>query len=248
MKLLHVDIETSPNLAHVWGLWDQNVSLNQLIVPGQVLCWAAKWDGAKEVFFDSIHQSSKKKMHQGIHRLLGEVDAVVSFNGISFDVPWLNSEFIQAGLLPPAPFKQIDLLQVIKKRFKFPSYKLEYVAKALGVGSKVKHEGHELWVRCMNGDPAAWKRMERYNRGDVLLQEKLYHKIRPWIPNHPVQGVHVDDDTPRCPNCGGDKLQRRGMATTRVQRYARYQCIGCGAWSRGASKERVAPVQRVPVL
>ena len=27
MKILFLDLETSPNLAHVWGLWQQNVAI-----------------------------------------------------------------------------------------------------------------------------------------------------------------------------------------------------------------------------
>jgi chromosome partitioning protein len=31
LKVLLLDIETSPNLAHVWGIWQQNVGLSQLL-------------------------------------------------------------------------------------------------------------------------------------------------------------------------------------------------------------------------
>ncbi len=33
-------------------------------------------------------------------------------------------------------------------------------SQRLGLGKKHEHEGHELWVKCMNGDKDAWKRME----------------------------------------------------------------------------------------
>lgn len=248
MKLLHLDIETAPNLAHVWGLWQQNVALNQLIVPGYVLCWAAKWDGEKAVAFRGLHGSSQKKMLEDIHGLLSEADGVVTYNGKSFDIPILNGEFAQSGIKPPPPYKHVDLLtDVVKNRFRFPSFKLEYVAKRLGVGSKVKHEGHLLWIGCMNDDAAAWKRMELYNKGDVLLQERLYHKVRPWISNPPIHGLY-NDGRPCCPNCGSENMRRRGMAKTRVQTYQQYQCQACGAWCRDAVKDKAAKVQRVPVL
>ncbi len=53
MKILLLDIESSPNTAHVWGLWQQNVSINQLMESSYVLCYAAKWLGQKDVLFDS---------------------------------------------------------------------------------------------------------------------------------------------------------------------------------------------------
>lgn len=54
-KVLTLDIETSPNLAHVWSLWKQNVSLSQLMQSGQVICFAAKWHDKPKVTFHSDH-------------------------------------------------------------------------------------------------------------------------------------------------------------------------------------------------
>lgn len=237
LRILHLDLETAPNLAHVWSLWKQDVSLSQLQAPGYVLCWAAKWDGEREVMFSSVHQSSPKAMLAAAHALLAEADVVVTYNGLTFDIPTLNAEFAQHGMAPPAPYRQVDLYQVVRRQFRFPSYKLAYVAQALGVGSKVKHEGHLLWTRCMAGDDAAWRRMERYNRGDVRLQERVYRRILPWVPNHPNHALYAAGDRPVCPNCGGTRLQRRGTAITAVQRYARFQCVSCGAWCRSATKD-----------
>ena len=44
MKTLTLDIETAPQVAHVWGLWQQNVGLPQLLESGYVMCFAAKWE------------------------------------------------------------------------------------------------------------------------------------------------------------------------------------------------------------
>ena len=77
MKILLLDIETSPNTAHVWGLWQQNVSINQLMESSYVLCYAAKWLNGDDVFFDSVHKSKPKAMLKGIHALLESADAVI---------------------------------------------------------------------------------------------------------------------------------------------------------------------------
>ena len=73
MKVLFLDIETSPNVAYVWGLWQQNVAISQLKENSITLCWAAKWLGEEEVMFDSVFQSSPKKMLRRIHKLLDEM-------------------------------------------------------------------------------------------------------------------------------------------------------------------------------
>ena len=54
MRILLLDIETSPMSAYVWGLFDQNIGLNQMIDTSKVLCYTAKWYDDKEIYFDSI--------------------------------------------------------------------------------------------------------------------------------------------------------------------------------------------------
>jgi hypothetical protein len=230
MKILLLDIESSPNTAHVWGLWQQNVSINQLMESSYVLCYAAKWYGDKEVMFDSVHKSRPKTMLKGIHGLLNDADAVVHYNGTKFDIPTLNKEFLLHSFNPPSPYKQIDLLRVVRSNFRFPSNKLDYVAQRLNLGKKHEHEGHELWVKCMNGDKDAWKRMEKYNIQDVVLLENLYGHLLPWIKSHPNHNLFSDGHV--CPNCSSSSLQRRGTAISATGTYQRYQCRSCGTWSQ----------------
>lgn len=239
MKLLLIDLETAPNLVHSWGLWQQNIAINQIMASGYVMCFAAKWLGSDEVIFDSIPKSGTKRMIKRAHKLLSEADAVVHYNGSKFDIPTLNKEFLLQGLSPPATYQQIDLLKTARNRFKFPSNKLDYLAQTLGLGKKFKHAGHELWVKCMAGDAEAWKEMEAYNTQDVLLLERVYHRLLPWIVNHPNHAVYQSKDV--CTNCGSVHLQRRGFAYSVLGKYQRYQCTSCGAWmkSRKAEKQEV---------
>ena len=232
MRILLLDIETSPNLAYVWGLWQQNVSIGQIVESTQILSWSAKWYGEPLVYFDSVQHHSTKRMLKGIHKLLDEADAVIHYNGTRFDIPHLNREFLLSGYSPPSPYRQIDLLQTAKQRFKFPSNKLEYVANALGVGNKLKHSGFDLWLGCMRGDVASWKEMEEYNIQDVVLLENVYNKLQPWVKSHANHSLYNDKESKVCPKCGGVHLQKRGFAFTLASQYQRYQCKTCGAWSK----------------
>jgi uncharacterized protein YprB with RNaseH-like and TPR domain len=196
-----------------------------------VLCYAAKWLGEEDVYFDSVHQSKPKSMLKGIYGFLDSADAVIHYNGTKFDIPTLNKEFLLNKLLPPSPYKQIDLLRVVRGNFRFPSNKLDYVSQRLGLGKKHAHEGHDLWVKCMNGDKDAWKRMQDYNIQDVVLLESLYDALLPWIKNHPNQNLF--SDILGCPTCGSNNLQKRGTAVSLTGSYQRYQCKSCGSWSQG---------------
>lgn len=231
-----LDIETAPHKVYAWGLWDQRIALNQIVEAGYTLCYAAKWHDSREIIFDSVHKSKPDKMIRGVHKLLDEADAVCHYNGERFDVPTLEGEFVKHGLLPPAPFKQIDLLKTCRRRFKFASNKLDYVSQLLGLGQKTAHKGMPLWHACMEGDEQAWRIMERYNRQDVRLLERLHDTLRPWIKNYPNVSV-FDADGECCPKCGGDKFQRRGYAVTQTRRYARLQCRTCGSWLQSTACE-----------
>lgn len=231
MKILLLDIETAPNVAYVWGLFKENIPLQRLVDSGYVLCWAAKWLGESDVMFDSIFKSKERIMLKRIHALLEEADAVVHYNGNSFDIPTLNKEFLLNKMAPPSPTKQIDLLNTARHRFRFVSNKMDYVAQALGLGKK-KTTTFELWVQCMNKDPEAWKKMEEYNKGDVELLEGIYNEFRPWIKNHPNVALYNAVDGHTCPTCGSGSLVKRGFSYTATGQYQRYRCTDCGTWSR----------------
>lgn len=231
MKILLLDIETAPNLAYVWGIFKENIPIQRIVASGYVLCWAAKWYGESKVSFASVETTSTAKMLHGIHKMLDEADVVVHYNGKSFDIPTLNKEFVSQGLKPPSPYKQVDLLQIVRATFRFPSNKLDYVCGALGLGSKVRHPGFEMWVKCMAKDRKSWKEMERYNRQDVKILEELYNRLKPWIRCHPNHGAY--EDVACCPKCGSEDFTRRGVAITSTVKYARYQCKDCGGWFRG---------------
>lgn len=194
------------------------------------LCYAAKWLDDPEVDFASVVSPGPKTMLRRVHKLLDQADAVVTYNGDRFDLPTLNKEFLLHGMAPPSPYKSLDLLKVCRNRFRFPSNKLDYVADALGVGKKHKHEGHELWVKCMNKDREAWEVMEKYNRQDVVLLENVYEVVLPWIKTHASYSAFRQDLV--CPNCGGTHYQRRGSYITGSNKYQRYQCQTCSTWFR----------------
>ena len=236
MKILLLDIETAPNTVYTWGLFKQNIAINQIDQSGYILCWAAKWLGEDQMFFSSLRKG-KANMLERMHRLLSEADAVVTYNGKKFDIPTLNKEFLVARMSPPAPYKQIDLYQIVKSTFRFASNKLDWISQQLEIGSKLEHQGFDLWLGCMDGDKACWQTMEAYNRKDVTLLEEAYEIIRPWIRTHPSHGAHSDDAV--CPKCGSVDYQQRGFTFTNMLRYRRYQCKCCGGWFR--SNKTVTP-------
>lgn len=237
LKALLLDIETAPHRVYTWGLWQQNVAINQIDEPGYTLCWAAKWTGDKQIKFASVFKDGKEAMLEKIYGLINEADAVIHYNGTRFDMPTLNQEFLSLGWAPPSPVVDIDLLKTARKRFRLPSNKLSYVSEYLGLGSKVAHKGMELWRQCMAGDRGAWKVMEAYNKQDVVLLENVYNRLIPWVQNHPNNALFTDANEAVCPNCGSNHLHKRGFYYTKTLSYQRFQCQGCGTWSRSRTTD-----------
>lgn len=227
MKILTLDIETSPNLADVWDLWNQTVSLNQLRESSRVLCWAAKWRDSKTVNFGA--EWSHDNFIEDIHDIISAADVVQTYNGDRFDLPTLNREFLVAGLGPPEPYISVDLYKVVKQKFKFASAKLDYVCQQLKIGGKVKHTGHQLWVDVINGDPKAQKLMEKYNKNDTVITEKLGDRVLPWNPAYPNRLLF---DSALCVRCESGLLTKRGFYYASTGKYQTYRCGNCGGYQR----------------
>ena len=227
-KILVLDIETKPSLVYSFQAYDVNISPEQVVTPGGLICWAAKWLDEKEVFFYSEWTHSKTEMLGAIHKLLDEADAVVTYNGDKFDLPILQGEFVTNGFKPHAPITSIDAVKTVRK-FRFFMSKLAFVGPLLKAGAKMKHEGFDLWKSVMDGDPKAQAKMEKYNVQDVHVLEKLYIRIRPFIHNHP----HLGETKTECGACGSSHVQLRGWRRTKAYKIRRTQCQDCGSWSDG---------------
>jgi DNA polymerase elongation subunit (family B) len=230
MKILTLDIETAPNLVYVWGLWNQNVSIESIVEPTYMLSWAAKWYGKKKIYYRDCYADD---FLTKIHEMMEEADAIVTWNGISFDIKHLNREFIEAGMTPPFVAKDLDLVRTARKRFKWPSNKLDYVAGRL-LNEQKDDVPYRLWLDCMNGVKSAWAKMKKYNKRDVEITEKVYTVLRPWIIGHPNHGLYVEDqDNPICRACGSAHVHSKGWQATNVRGYQRYKCQDCGWSGRG---------------
>lgn len=238
IKTLVLDIECSPTLATVWGLWNQNIGINQLIGDSEVLCWSASWEGKKEVYFTAKNMSGRRRMIKAIHKLMAEADEVVTYNGDSYDLKVLNKEFALFGLAPPAPYKSVDLLKVVKKKFRLTSNKLDYVLRYFKLGAKKSNRGHELWLDVMANKPEAWKEMKEYNITDVTELKKLLHFLRSngWMAG---VGINRARKPAHCSTCGSDHVHFRGWHYTKKMKYRRFQCQKCGSWDHLPKGERI---------
>lgn len=242
-KILILDIETSPIISYTWGLFDQNVALNQVKQDWNVLSYACKWlgDPPSKVFYaDQRHAKDihdDKKLLEGVWKLLDEADIVLTQNGKKFDTKKLNARFVINGMQPPSSYRQIDTLVIAKRMFGFTSNKLAYMTDKLCTKyKKLKtktFQGFDLWAECLKGNIAAWNEMKKYNIYDILSLEELYTKIRAWNNDGVNPNLYSEVLDLVCV-CGSGCFRNKGYAYTTSGRFTRHRCNKCGAEYRGS--------------
>jgi hypothetical protein len=231
------DIENAPMLAYVWEMWETNVI--EVKEDWYILSVAYKWLDEKEVHVLSLPDFQRYKsdpqddepLVSAFHKIMEQADFLIAHNGDGFDFKKLQARMLQHGIPPPKPTKSIDTLKAARRVAKFASNKLDDLGKSLGVGRKLAHTGKHLWFACMRGDRKAWKMMCDYNKQDVILLEKVYLKLRPFITNHPNINT-ISRSMYACPACGGP-LVRRGYHYTLTSEAQKFTCKDCHKWSVG---------------
>lgn len=237
-KILTLDIETAPITAYTWGLWKQNIGLNQIKTDWHLLAWAAKWLGEKQVHYmdnrNAKDITDDKHLLIELIKLLNHADIVITQNGEQFDLKKISARAVINGLSPIKPCASTDILKEGRKVFSFTSHKLEYVSDKINKKyKKFKHEkysGFELWSAILKGDKKAWCEMETYTKYDVLSTEEIYTIIQGWIATQALSSFH-DDSQMRC-RCGSVSLTKKGFAFTPAGKYQIYHCKDCGKWPR----------------
>lgn len=239
MRLLTLDVETAPAQVAVWDLKADYINYGNILKPRRIICLAYRWYGDSETMFLSEWTTGREEMIQQAWHLADEADGIISFNGQAYDMPMLNTEFVLAGLGPPSPYANIDLMKTAKRQFRMMSNSLDYLTGQLGVGRKGDSGGMKTWLAIENGDERARERCRQYNEMDVEITELLYRKLLPWIPQHPSRGIV--DAAQGCPVCDGP-LRPRGYAYTRTARYRRYVCGECGKWCRSTKRDNYTEI------
>jgi Aeromonas phage DNA polymerase exonuclease subunit len=248
-RVLLFDIETAPIIGYVWALFDQNVSIEQIVKDWHILAWSAKWLGTDQIMYADNRNSKNieddKKILKDMWELLNDADIVITQNGKRFDVKKLNARFVIHGFKPPSGYKHIDTLELAKRYFGFTSNKLEYLSNKLNKKfkklTKRKFNGFSLWKECLAGNPQAWREMEKYNKQDVLALEEVYKTLIPWDSTINFN-LYNDETVNECSACGHHELVKNGFAYTARGKFQRYSCKNCGNFTRSTknlfSKEK----------
>jgi hypothetical protein len=230
-----IDIETLPMEVYSFGLFDQNIGINQIISDMCVLSWAGKFLNESEIYGDILTskeapKKDDKRIVASSHDFLSKCDIVIGHNLISFDGKILNTQFLLYDMMP-IKYVSVDTLIVAKNNFRFSSNKLAFINQKLGIRNKIDNEGFVLWSECHKGNKESLDEMMKYNIGDVLSTETLFYKIRPYVKNFNV-ALYNEINEYQCPVCGSTNLNVEGYKYLSAGKYESVRCIDCGCISR----------------
>jgi DNA polymerase elongation subunit (family B) len=241
MKSIVFDIETTHTILANWSLFDKYTSHENILSDWHVISVAWKELGkGNPVQVVYTYTKNDKKVIQTIKKVLESADEVIYHNGDDFDYKKLNARALYHRLGPIPKVKSVDTLKQARKHFRLTSNRLDYIAKFLGVGGKIKTD-NALWLRVLAGEKKAVDEMVYYNRGDVELEEKIYNILVPYMDSGVNRGL-IDEYNKVCPRCTSPSVSRRGYFYTTTGKYQRYKCASCHGWSHGGQnmKEKTA--------
>ena len=178
-SFLFYDLETSPNVVLSWRVgYKLNIDQANIVKERAIICIGYKWEGdAKAQVLQWDANQCDKAMLVRFLAIANEADEMVAHNGDKFDPPWFRARCAYHGLQSMPSYKTVDTLQWARRNFYFNSNKLDYIARFLGIGGKIKTE-FGLWKSiCLERNAKSMKAMTDYCKYDVVLLEKVWGRL-----------------------------------------------------------------------
>jgi DNA polymerase elongation subunit (family B) len=229
-RRLFFDIEVSANIALIWQSgFKISVSPESIIKERAIICICYKWEDSKEVeYLTWDSKQCDKRMLQKFVEVANSADQLIGHNGDRFDLSWVRTRCLFHGIQMFPNYTIIDTLKVSRSKFKFNSNKLDYIAKFLGVGKKIKTD-YSMWKDIMlDKDKIAMDKMVKYCKMDVIVLEKVYKALSSHIEPKTHFGVIFGGDRGSCPECGSDQItiSKRRTTATGIKKI-QYVCKVC---------------------
>lgn len=209
IRRLFWDIETSPNIGLFWRAgFKLNIDCDNIIKERAIICIGWKWEGEKDAHILTWDENQDDKtMLIEFLKVANEADEMVHHNGDHFDLPWFKTRCLFHGLIPLPEYKCADTLQWARRKLYFNSNKLNYIAKYLGLGSKIKTE-FGLWKEIvLNKCPKSMKLMSDYCKRDVILLEQVWKRLSQVVNHKTHAGVLAGGEKWSSPKDGNTNVK-----------------------------------------
>jgi hypothetical protein len=235
-RILTIDLERLPGRLPERDIWEpRDLKYVNYIHPDtwvelpSTICFAWSWNGGKVEFAAAWNGDDLASIAWD---LFHEATGICTFNGKRADEKWLKQDWAMRGMVPPSPWKSIDLFITARREFAFESKSLRHLCARLGVENKSGHYSVADARAAMAGDVKAQRRLARYNKQDVRATWAAAEALGPWIREWPHVGVYTGQER-CCWRCGSEDLKQADHdAATALTSFGMLQCADCGAWTR----------------
>jgi Zn finger protein HypA/HybF involved in hydrogenase expression len=231
IKRLFFDIETSPMIVYSWRTgWKLNIGTENIIKDWRIICISYKWEHEDKVHNLTWDKNQcDKQMLIDFISIMNKADECIAHNGDRFDIKKIRTRCIFHRIPMFPTYKTLDTLKKAKSGFNFNSNRLDYIAKFLGVGAKLEHEGFNMWVKCMQGDKEALKNMVEYCDMDIIVLEDVFLTLQNYILPNTHAGVINNNLKYSCPRCSSENVELLKNTVTAMGTIKRkMECSDCG--------------------
>ncbi len=137
-------------------------------------------------YFQVKRTTGEKEALVKLARRLESCDVVVTWNGRSFDIPFLTTRLLKNNLdpRPVASKRHIDLNEVVRSRLRLTFTYLDHVCDFFGIAKKNSPMGMDvpqLYVRAMEGDRKALGAIRDHCLDDLQATRKVYLRLKPLL-------------------------------------------------------------------
>jgi DNA polymerase elongation subunit (family B) len=235
-RILFFDIETSPVRAWTFSLGKQHIGHSQIVEGDRIdiICITYCWETGPAYSIDwGFEEQDSSKVIMEFDKVVKEADIIIGQNSDSFDVKHINTQRMLHKLPPMPDWADCtdDTLKQMKRFFKFPTNRLDYVSELLGFGGKVNMCMQD-WINIVEKrDERALDKMIRYGKKDVVDTRKIFNRIKPYIKPKFNMATFYQENV--CVHCGSDRIKKNG---TRISGKTKYQFFYCHSHNGYAGK------------
>jgi uncharacterized protein YprB with RNaseH-like and TPR domain len=143
-------------------------------------------DTGRSEYLEARRTSQEKSLLSKLSRRLEGYDVMITWNGRSFDIPFLTTRLMKHGLDPRSLLRKshIDLADVVKSRLRLTFTYLDHVCDFFQIERKKGPMGLDvphLYVQALEGDRKASSSIRDHCLDDLRATRQVFLRLKPLV-------------------------------------------------------------------
>src|SRR6266568_5891620 len=143
-------------------------------------------DAGRGEYLEARRTSEEKSLLSKLSKRLESYDVLVTWNGRSFDIPFLTTRLMKHALDPRSILRKphIDLADVVKSRLRLTFTYLDHVCDFFQIDRKKGPMGLDvphLYVRALEGDRRASLSIREHCLDDLRATRQVFLRLKPLV-------------------------------------------------------------------